>query len=153
MLCWIQFMIELKTRGYVDIFVIGFPLEFDWIYWNDQGRVSKIYSNRNTIFEVILRSSLFLFPFGWTQRSLFSVTFQLGSVQSAGLWPSHHERCSASRGSFSTTGCFGLFAQTVLYGLTAAPSIQQVCQPTYITADYLSLSLQDEPPTTAHSYS
>lgn len=75
-----------------------------------------------------------LFPLHWPWGSFFSVVFQLGSVQSSGLWPSHYAERSASGRPSATTGCLGLFAQTVLHGLTAAPGLQQVSQPTHITA-------------------
>lgn len=85
----------------------------------------------------ILISILSLFPSCWPLRSIFSVMFQFGSVQSAGLWPQHAEGWASRRPS--TTGSLGLFAQTVLHGHAAAPSFQQVSQPTLITAVSLNI--------------
>lgn len=97
-----------------------------------------------------------IFPLHWPRGSFFSVVFQLRSVQSSGLWPSHYAERSASGRPSATTGCLGLFAQTVLHGLTAAPGLQQVSRPTHITA--VSLHTQTDilllcPSATANSES
>lgn len=94
-------------------------------------------TSRWTLF--ILIFNMFFFPLCWPLRLFFSVVFQLGSVQSSGLWPSHYAERTASGRSFTTAGRLGLFAQTVLHGLTSAPCLQQVSQPTHVSAVSLNI--------------
>lgn len=52
--------------------------------------------------------------------------FQHECIQGVGIWPSHHAEFSACGRSFTATGRVGVFIQTILHSLTAAPSLQQV---------------------------
>lgn len=73
------------------------------------------------------------FPLHWPPEAFSPpVTFQHGRVQSVGLWPSHYAELSASGRSSAFAGRTGLFAQTVLHGLAAAPGLQQVSRPARI---------------------
>lgn len=69
------------------------------------------------------------------RSQIFSVMFQVGVVQSSVLRPPDHaERRAGGRSSASApaAGRSGLFAQTLVRGVTAAPRLQQVPQLTHV---------------------